>query len=88
MNNQQPEVPPIILTRRGRDVVVPFIVNVASRIRKPPLCGRFYLKNNFVQLIPSMGQYVGLSHEDPQIKINNFLEISNTYISNGSHQTM
>ncbi|XP_015163283.1 uncharacterized protein [Solanum tuberosum] len=36
-----------------------------------------------VQLIHSNGQFTGLPHEDPQIHLRNFIEISDTYIPNG-----
>lgn len=36
-----------------------------------------------VQLAHSNGQFNGLPHKDPKIKIRNFIEISETYIPNG-----
>ncbi|KAH0769033.1 hypothetical protein KY290_013014 [Solanum tuberosum] len=36
-----------------------------------------------VQLLHSNGQYTGFPHEDPQIHLRNFIDITNTYIPNG-----
>ncbi|KAK4724157.1 hypothetical protein R3W88_026936 [Solanum pinnatisectum] len=66
-------------------MAVPLTAHVASSIRKPPPGegGRFELKQNMVQLIHSMGQFIDLPYEDPQIHIRNFLEISDTSIPTG-----
>ncbi|KAK4737511.1 hypothetical protein R3W88_001208, partial [Solanum pinnatisectum] len=36
-----------------------------------------------MQLTHTNGQFTGLSHEDPQVHIKNFLEISDTYTPTG-----
>ncbi|XP_070009735.1 uncharacterized protein [Nicotiana sylvestris] len=57
----------------------PNLSNMTQAIMKPEITGHFELKQYMVQLIQSTGQYVGLSHEDPQRHIQNFLEITDTY---------
>ena len=57
----------------------PNLANMTQAIVKPDITGHFELKQYMVQLIQSTGQYVGLSHEDPQRHIHNFLEITDTY---------
>jgi len=66
-----------------RDVAIPQTTNVASSIQKPAAGGRFELKQNMVQLLHTNGKFTGLSHEDPRVYIQNFLEINNTYTSTG-----
>ncbi|XP_070056509.1 uncharacterized protein [Nicotiana tomentosiformis] len=44
----------------------PNLANMTQVIVKPDIMGRFELKQYMVQLIQSTGQYMGLSHEDPQ----------------------
>jgi len=83
MNNEGQEVPPIIPARPVCDMAVSLTANVALSIRKPPAGGRFELKQNMVHLIHSMGKFISLPHEDHQVHIRNFLEISDTYITNG-----
>ncbi|XP_049400024.1 uncharacterized protein LOC125864138 [Solanum stenotomum] len=63
-----------------RDVAIPRTTNVTSSIQKPAPDGRFELKRNVVQLLHINGQFTILSHEDPRVPIQNFLEISDTYI--------
>lgn len=46
---------------------------------KHDITSHFELKQYMVQLIQPIGQYVGLSREDPQRHIQNFLEITDTY---------
>ncbi|XP_070055329.1 uncharacterized protein [Nicotiana tomentosiformis] len=57
----------------------PNLENMNQAIVKPDIMGHFELKQYMVQLIQSTGQYVGLSHKDPQRHIQNFLEITDTY---------
>ncbi|XP_019239205.1 PREDICTED: uncharacterized protein LOC109219219 [Nicotiana attenuata] len=52
---------------------------MTQAIVKHDITGHFELKQYMVQLIQSTGQYVALSHEDPQRHIQNFLEITDTY---------
>ncbi|KAH0636189.1 hypothetical protein KY285_035946 [Solanum tuberosum] len=40
-------------------------------------------QEGMVQLIHSSGQFTGLPHEDPQIHLRNFIDISATYIPTG-----
>ncbi|XP_055822133.1 uncharacterized protein LOC129890651 [Solanum dulcamara] len=68
-----------MVARTVRDVAVPLIANVTSSIQKPPAGGRFELKQNMVQLFHSNSQFTGLPHEDHQVHIQNFLEISDIY---------
>ncbi|XP_055826345.1 uncharacterized protein LOC129894714 [Solanum dulcamara] len=65
------------------DVAVPLTANIISSIQKPPAEGIFELKQNMVELLHSNGQFTGLPHEDPQVHIQNFLDISDTYTPNG-----
>ncbi|XP_070055457.1 uncharacterized protein [Nicotiana tomentosiformis] len=57
----------------------PNLALMTQAIVKPDITGHFKLKQYMVQLIQSKGQYVGLSHEDLQRHIQNFLEITDTY---------
>ncbi|KAH0773652.1 hypothetical protein KY290_010789 [Solanum tuberosum] len=66
-----------------RDVAIPRTTSVTSCIQKPEAGGRFERKQSMVQLLHTNGQFTGLSHEDPQVHIQNFLEISDTYTSTG-----
>ncbi|XP_019240364.1 PREDICTED: uncharacterized protein LOC109220352 [Nicotiana attenuata] len=61
---------------------MPSIANITSSIVKPRITGHFELKQSMIQLLYSNGQFMGLPHEDPQQHILNFLEISDTYITN------
>nr|XP_009592613.1 uncharacterized protein LOC104089426 [Nicotiana tomentosiformis] len=65
-----------------QEVAMP-IANVTSSIVKPRITGHFELKQSMIQLLHASGQFMGLPHEDPQQHILNFLEISDTYITNG-----
>ncbi|XP_019260491.1 PREDICTED: uncharacterized protein LOC109238476 [Nicotiana attenuata] len=66
-----------------REVAMPSIANVTSSIVKPRVTGHFELKQSMIQLLHVNRQFIGLPHEDPQQHILNFLEISDTYITNG-----
>nr|XP_016494892.1 PREDICTED: uncharacterized protein LOC107814074 [Nicotiana tabacum] len=66
-----------------QEVAMPSIANVTSSIVKPRITGHFELKQSMIQLLHANGQFMGLPHEDPQQHILNFLEISDTYITNG-----
>lgn len=74
---------PIIPTRPVRDVAIPLTANLASSIRKHPPGGRFELKQNMVQILHANGQFTCLPHEDPQLHIRNFIDITDTYIPLG-----
>ncbi|XP_075109249.1 uncharacterized protein LOC142181035 [Nicotiana tabacum] len=66
-----------------QEVEMPRIANVTSSIVKPRIIGHFELKQSMIQLLHANRQFMGLPHEDPQQHILNFLEISDTYITNG-----
>ncbi|XP_070002544.1 uncharacterized protein [Nicotiana sylvestris] len=66
-----------------QEVAMPSIANVTSSIVKPRITGHFELKQSMIHLLHANGQFMGLPHEDPQQHILNFLEISDTYITNG-----
>ncbi|XP_070005356.1 uncharacterized protein [Nicotiana sylvestris] len=66
-----------------QDVAMPRIADVTSSIVKPRITGHFELKQSMIQLLHANGQFMGLPHEDPQQHILKFLEISDTYITNG-----
>ncbi|XP_070020830.1 uncharacterized protein [Nicotiana sylvestris] len=77
----QPQ-PTVMVGNGGRPVIEaarPNLANMTQAIVKPDITGHFELKQYMVQLIQSTGQYVGLSHEDPQRHIQNFLEVTDTY---------
>ncbi|XP_075109030.1 uncharacterized protein LOC107807642 [Nicotiana tabacum] len=59
------------------------IANVTSSIVKPRITGHFELKQSMIQLLHANGQFIGLPNKDPQQHILIFLEISDTYITNG-----
>ncbi|XP_075081450.1 uncharacterized protein LOC142166333 [Nicotiana tabacum] len=65
-----------------QEVAMPSIANVTSSIVKPRITGHFELKQSMIQLLHANGQFMGLPREDPQQHILNFLEISDTYITN------
>ncbi|XP_055814492.1 uncharacterized protein LOC129884175 [Solanum dulcamara] len=77
------EIPVEMAARTVCDVAVPLTVNITSRIQKLSSGGRFELKQNMVRLLHSNRQFTDLSHEDPRVHIQNFLEISDTYRPNG-----
>ncbi|XP_075112262.1 uncharacterized protein LOC142182164 [Nicotiana tabacum] len=52
---------------------------MTQAIVKPDITRHFELKQYMVQLIQSIGLFVGLPYEDPQRHIQNFLEITDTY---------
>ncbi|KAH0709383.1 hypothetical protein KY284_010810 [Solanum tuberosum] len=64
---------------KARDVAIPRTTNVTSCIQKPEAGGRFEPKQSMVQLLHTNRQFTSLSHEDPTVHIQNFLEISDTY---------
>ncbi|XP_019257827.1 PREDICTED: uncharacterized protein LOC109236052 [Nicotiana attenuata] len=65
-----------------QEMAMPSIANVISSIVKPRITGHFELKQSMIQLLHANGQFLGLPHEYPQQYILNFLEISDTYITN------
>ncbi|XP_060178013.1 uncharacterized protein LOC132607949 [Lycium barbarum] len=71
MANNQPAI--------VREVTVSRVANVTSSIVKPTIEGHFELKHPMIQLLHSSGQFTGMSHEDPQQHIHNFLQIVDTF---------
>nr|XP_016456136.1 PREDICTED: uncharacterized protein LOC107780132 [Nicotiana tabacum] len=61
---------------------MPSIANITSSIVKPRITRYFEFKQSMIQLLHPNGQFMGLPHEDPQQHILNFMEISDTYITN------
>jgi len=62
----------VMAARTIRDVAISITTNITSSIRKQPPTCKFELKQNMVVHI--------LPHEDPQVHILNFLEISDNHI--------
>ncbi|XP_016487054.1 uncharacterized protein LOC107807225 [Nicotiana tabacum] len=62
---------------------MPSIANVTSSIVKPKITRYFELKQSMIQLLHANEEFMGVPHEDSQQYILNFLEISDTYITNG-----
>ncbi|XP_060182272.1 uncharacterized protein LOC132611934 [Lycium barbarum] len=67
------------LPAKVREVVVPRVADVTSSIVKPTIEGHFELKHPMIQLLHSRGQFMGMSHEDPQHHIHTFLQIVDTF---------
>lgn len=61
-------------------VAIPLASHVISVIRKSKLGGSFKPSQKMVQLLHNIRKFMGLSHEDPQVHLQNFLEISDTFI--------
>lgn len=70
----------ILACMTSREVAIPFMMNLTSLFQKPAVGGNFELKQNMVYLLISSGQFIGLSHKDPQVHLWNFMEISDTFI--------
>ena len=66
-----------------REVAVPLPTNLTSPIQRPAAGGNFELKHNMVQLLISSGQFVGLSHEDPQVHLQTFIELTDIFTPTG-----
>lgn len=61
-------------------MAIPLLMNLTSLFQKPAGGGNFELKQNMVQLLINIRHFIGLSHEDPQVHLWNFLVISDTFI--------
>ena len=67
-----------------RDYAMPSINRATSRIRRPAIqANNFEIKPAIIQLIQQTVQFRGLSQEDPNVHIANFLEICDTFKHNG-----
>ena len=67
-----------------RDYAMPSINIATSRIRRPAIqANNFEIKPAIIQLIQQTVQFRGLSQEDPNVHIANFLEICDTFKHNG-----
>lgn len=62
------EIVPIKMAaaRPVREVEIPLANNVTSSIHESNVGGRFKLKQNMLQLLPTSKQLTGLSPEEPQ----------------------
>lgn len=72
-------IPEPMKARLVRDVTIPQATNVTNNIQKSHVGGRFELKQNIVQLLHTRGQFMGFPHEDPQVHLQTFSEISDTH---------
>lgn len=64
---------------RVRDVAILCATNVTSCIQKPKHGGRFEMKQRMVKIFHSNWMFIGVSHDDPMVHIQNILEISYAY---------
>ncbi|KAH0636352.1 hypothetical protein KY285_036104 [Solanum tuberosum] len=64
--------PVVMAEMKVRDVAIPRTTNVTSCIQKPGVGGTFELKKSMVELLHTIRQFTDLSHEDPQVHIQNF----------------
>ena len=70
--------------RALRDYAVPSINGSNSSIRRPPIAANnFEIKPAIIQMIQTSVQFGGLSTDDPNTHITNFLEICDTFKHNG-----
>ena len=71
-------------TRTLRDYATPKIEHAHPSIVKPAIgANNFELKPSLIQMIQNNAQFYGLSNEDPNSHISNFLEICETIKING-----
>lgn len=54
--------------------------NITNNIQRPSAGRKFELKQSIVQLLHTNGQFIKLPHEDPQVHLQNFFVINDTYI--------
>ena len=67
-----------------KDYSRPTIEGCASSIRRPPIqANTFEIKPNIIQMIQHSIQFAGLSSDDPNLHIANFLELCDTFRHNG-----
>lgn len=70
-----------LIARPVRDMAISRTTNIINNIQRPPTSGRFELKQNMIQLLHTNNQFSRLPHEDPQVHLQNFLEIDDTCTS-------
>ena len=67
-----------------RDYAMPSVNGATSSIRRPAIqANKFEIKPAIIQMIQQTVQFGGLSQEDPNVHIANFLEICDTFKYNG-----
>ena len=67
-----------------RDYAMPLVNGAISSIRRPAIqANNFEIKPAIIQMIQQTIQFGGLSQEDPNVHIANFLEICDTFKHNG-----
>ena len=67
-----------------RDYAMPSVNGATSSIRRPAIqANNFEIKPAIIQMIQQTIQFGGLSQEDPNVHIANFLEICDTFKHNG-----
>nr|XP_023913707.1 uncharacterized protein LOC112025289 [Quercus suber] len=67
-----------------RDYAMPSVNGATSSIRRPAIqANNFEIKPAIIQMIQQTVQFEGLSQEDPNVHIANFLEICDTFKHNG-----
>ncbi|XP_075640377.1 uncharacterized protein LOC142612142 [Castanea sativa] len=67
-----------------RDYATPSVNGATSSIRRPTIqANNFEIKPAIIQMIQQTVQFGGLSQEDPNVHIANFLEICDTFKHNG-----
>ncbi|XP_023892547.2 uncharacterized protein LOC112004530 [Quercus suber] len=67
-----------------RDYATPSVNGATSSIRRPAIqANNFEIKQAIIQMIQQTVQFGGLSQEDPNVHIANFLEICDTFKHNG-----
>jgi len=67
-----------------RDYAMPSMEGAESSIKRPPIqANNFEIKPAIIQMIQHSVQFGGLSQEDPNVHLANFLEICDTFKHNG-----
>ncbi|KAJ4723361.1 DNA-directed DNA polymerase [Melia azedarach] len=70
--------------RALRDYAIPTVNGASTRIRRPAIqANNFKIKPAIIQMIQTSVQFNGLTHEDRNAHIANFLEICDTFRHNG-----
>lgn len=62
---------------------IPLVRNIKSSIMKSTIARRKESKQNMVQILHSRRKFTVLPHEDPQVHLQNFIEITATNITRG-----
>lgn len=71
------DTPTIEMT--ARDFAIPRTTNVTLSSHKPVVGRQYELSENMMQLLHTIGQFIDVFHEDRQVHIQKFLEISDTF---------